>query len=189
MKDGYYHMAVSNGPDNFEHKMCHFLPFQVKNFRLFFEAQISDTSDKECEYGVLFYTNRIETQLDYYVFGVTTDDFSDIDEHPTFYLYLHKNQGWYPLTDHCESSTINPRKWYFDWSIRDFVAEKNNGWAKENKYMIDVKDNRITLGANGKILTRVNDIQLLNGAVGLFVSATSNSQAEVRFRNFRLYSQ
>jgi curved DNA-binding protein CbpA len=189
-RSGYFHMFVSTGPDENDNEINLILPFQMKNFRLYFDAQVSDESSKETGYGVLFRVRKIQDHFDYYQFGVGVTERTDDNERPTVYLSLTKNKELYMLTDFIESSAINSRKWHFDNKISDYVVEREYGWAKENKHLVDVKDNVISVGVNGKILARVNNSELLDGHIGFFVNTMFEStMSEVRFRNIRIYSQ
>ncbi len=190
MKDGYFHMAMqSNNSENEDnYTMAHLLPFELTNFRLYFEAQVSDASDPECEYGLYFHRRTVNNSLYSYIFGVNVDEVVDINI-PTYMLYLIKANSGFPLVEFCETRIINSRKVDLDIVAKKLKVERRNGWAAANRFLIDITDHKITLGANGKILKKVNDNTLQSGFIGLSLRSMKNSYTEVRFRNFRLYSK
>jgi len=93
------------------------------------------------------------------------------------------------LVEYSETDVINSRKYDIDVVAIKPILERPTGWTKTNKYLIDVRDNRITLGANGKILTKLTDKTLRGGSIGFYMIMLNNSYAEVRFRNIKIYSK
>jgi len=91
IKNGYFHMAVSSRNTQSEDGTTvieNFLPFQLtNNFRVYFEAQLSEESDVGCEYGMLFCHKEIANRADFYEFGISVDE--GLDENvATFHLGL-----------------------------------------------------------------------------------------------------
>jgi hypothetical protein len=57
-----------------------------------------------------------------------------------------------------------------------------------NSLMVEARGQKITVGVNGHILETVMDNNLASGSIGFWMQTGIDLTAEVRFRNFRLYS-
>jgi curved DNA-binding protein CbpA len=191
IKDGYYHMTVVSGDeeDYNARVLYHLLPYKLGNFRLYFDAHVSNMSGFGAEYGVHFHVQPSQQYFDFYKFGINVDEMQDSNEAAVFSLYLSKNQQYQALVEFCQSDAIKSRKWNLNMALNKMVPRQSGGWSSLNRHMIDVKDNNITLGINGRTLTKIENSVLSDGYIGLYVfSELLRSYAEVRFSRFRLYS-
>ncbi len=135
------------------------LAIPVFNFKVCVDAQLVKGGDKVV-YGVCFRRIKDSNGLSCYQF---------IFNSGSYCLLLWRN-GEY--------------KFLLEYRSCEFIRQDSI-----NSLMVQMRGQEITLGINEHILDTITDTSLaLPSYAGISVSKPEHSRAEVRFRNFRLYS-
>lgn len=134
--------------------------FNCDNFIVNVDAQIERYAGL-VGYGIIFSITEDYRGNDFYWYEVTSQC--------NYALYICKNETFMPILDYRFSNHI-------------FEA------SRVNSLFIEKKNENITLGVNGEILSTIKDYRLQGGSIGLFVSTPQSNYINVRFRDFKLYS-
>jgi hypothetical protein len=104
-------------------------------------------------------------------------------------ILFRRNQDNYYLfsispSGYCQLAAYLNNKWEYlsDWRSSKFIKRKDS----KNTLMVSAIGQRILAKVNGHLVTSLEDYKLLEGSVGLAVTAY-DSFAEVKFRDYRLY--
>ena len=180
IRNGYYHIAVSRGG-----RVFNYIPFYLRDFRLYIDIQIAETSSALGAFcGVMFrasannqgYTNC----YDLYIDSSGNAALVLIQNGEEIRFLANWDKSPYIYGDHTLVS--------MDWK----EYKKEDGWRFTNRFMIEAKGQTLMVGANKKILSKLDDNTWTGGYIGVYVvldeEILEGKYAEARFRNFRLYS-